>query len=458
MRLIYNGVEIKVLRTLRYGRRAVYDTSGQEQLYTEWDIMVMGAVNPFATSYQGGIGRAPAEAAGVPPILTDVAIRHRLLEHRKQLLILGEDGNEELRCPRDDRGYRLDAKGGPFPRDFDVVEVSGIPKTFLVYYHIQCYVDECRDSGQSAVSSHRWRQRSDVDTDHFAVRVTEGEVVFNVAELDRLGRSIDQYRQDFLHPVPLNFQREHVSVTITEDATRAVYTVVDREKSHVLNPNHPATRIEAYHTEHIGQPSLADVGTKLIRAGMQKGRNLMDLAAGPFGPAAAGLAGALEIAIMAFDTLVAGMPQAYSHMFVRAWGDRNTARRDLGQFAMQLALGRLFDFRLAFLPSVDATLTRDLAGKFVEFQLLINHPPSLVSFGAAFATSLLMDVDNERLDGFAGAFPNAVNPGNGVNPPFPADAGSRGTWAGNILAQLLEAPCTNPAAPFNATFLPRTRH
>ncbi len=456
----YNGIVLELIQTVNDERHDIYSEDTQDYLYTERTLTFMGIYNPAATSYAlvPPLARRAVRRAGV---VTDEAVRHYLSEPRKPLLYLIEDqangaivlnldaalpafrGNISCEVPfkfftDNANAFRTDARGGPYPQGCRVMYQSG-PKTFLVHWSVKVCVNECRNTSASAIQrvilSHRWRQRDDIGREHEHARVTEGTVVFRADELVKLGVVPDQFRQDLLHPIPENYQRFHISVTAESDGVTLHYVCADRERSHNLGLDSPATEIEAYQTDFANIPSFSGNVLK------------------PFGASAplGAVFGVFGVGNM--------LPSYYRSLFVRVWGNRDAARKDLCKLAMGIAAARITPLGLRFLFNREASLTQDLTGKFAEYQLTFRINPSLQSafkrFQGASADQFLNDAaglpETITVDGRP-----AVAIGNGANPRPPRSQGSRGTSPELVLAQMLGAACEVPSAPVNRQIGDRT--
>lgn len=462
MRMDYGPVELQILKINRILREIVWDDSRREAIGVDWTLDVIGIINPRATTYTRVGGGAPTILQGQRAELTDDAIREAMCKPRQTLLVRPV-GREFafLRSPM--AGYTCDLDGGPYPLAFNVLDING-DKTMVVHFRIRTRMPICIDTTTGRhplVLAHRWRQRLDTDVDNYAVRITEGVVNFSMAELVRRNVQMDQFRRDFAHAEPdATWKREHGSVTASEQGNVAWYTVVDRERSHVLNSVQGLTRIEAYHTEHVRRISPMDV---LMKAGVE-------FIGGGFGVGFGGAIGAVgsilkgdikgigNIAdkIMGVNAKLAGyaislIPRATSHMFVRGWGDRQSSRANIGQVVMGVAVGRIASlFQLARLPGIETSFTKDLDGKFAEFQLSLVHPIGPLSVGGAIPVDPAWRADNETvtIGGVEGLLRNdsvtitpASAPAGKRQPRFPRSAGFRGTFAGNLVVSALGDPC-----------------
>src|SRR5262249_32912422 len=128
--LSYDGLPITVNHIFLFKKQAVY--SGPTYTTSRIVLGIEGYYNPSLNSFSSGRpnpvvpllpqGHLPP-VVGVPPYLTDIALRHRLLQPRK-LLLVTIGGITWLRSPLL-ATYITDAANGPTPIDADVVQVHG---------------------------------------------------------------------------------------------------------------------------------------------------------------------------------------------------------------------------------------------------------------------------------------------------------------------------------------------
>lgn len=477
--IIYNGIAMTAVHT-HIERQDIYDSSGQDRLYTKWTIDAVCTYNPRGISYAPGLA-APQFQFGQSPVTTDNAIRDKLSEERKRLLFLVEDaqgnfnivvdpgqpavrGRIELECPFNSfsnptAAREMDARGGPYPKVHEIKNIWG-SRTFRVHWQVECYVNECTTvPPMNVILSHRWRMRDDVDEDQFSVRVIEGEAVFNAAELRRRGARPDQYRQNLIHPVPTNFKRKHISVTAGSDDVTVTYTVVDQEMAFNLGLDSPATRVEAYQTDFRAIPSFAEGGVK-IAAGVIGG------IFNAFGAENKGAAfGALGIKTL--ESLGPLIPHFYRSIFVRCWGRRAGNRFDLTKLAVGIALARRIDLgagggggvNIAVPFSTEEQLTQDLTGQFVEYQIIFRIAPGLggaavaLFGGGSFLRNAAEMSEIIETDGRI-----AINTLDGVNPLPERSRGTRGSAAQLAMAQMLGEACELPEEPTNSGTTDRDFH
>jgi hypothetical protein len=181
MLLQYGCVNLNLLHVRKFSRQAVYE--GPNYAYTKFKIIVQAIYTPGSqqdswpttptydnANYlnvpyvppgsnpraQGGNSRflplvpvgapafslpsgQPSIRSGVPAVVSDVALRHALMQPRQQLSF-SVGGLISVYSPL--RGFNVDAMNGPKPLFCHVVEIQG-SRTFVVEYGIETDVNEC---------------------------------------------------------------------------------------------------------------------------------------------------------------------------------------------------------------------------------------------------------------------------------------------------------------------------
>lgn len=285
MHLSYNGIDLKVVRVLECSRTAEYDPTGQDYLWTRWRVAVEAVYSPQEVeSYTGSKqnqyvtagsvapipfgGTAPAGGSNQPPDpiapvmgqvrsapMTDVALRHRLMQPRGALKLdfasmFGTDPNAPdfppgssgnpievwLESPgRDVTGLPkpCDAANGPIPQECTPT-ILGNGRTFLVRYAIETCVSDCRPSlaGNAAVLSNRWTASVSYDDAYFATRTLTGLVILRPDILHARNLFPDDLRIDLLPPVPVNCKRFVDELTPLPDGISYQYVVRDVEEEY----------------------------------------------------------------------------------------------------------------------------------------------------------------------------------------------------------------------------------
>ncbi len=429
MRITYRGVKLEVIYTLdrvqleiqrcelRAGTSQTTSISVQEStdgttyLYTRWTIDVDTVFNPAANAFLPAADpdgpNAPLPAAdpiglrdGTMPPDTDIALRHRLSQPRGVLILQDDDNRLILRSP-ESQVERSDAYLGPWVEECDVTKIQGL-KTWNIHLRIVTWVNECKNKRTiTPLLAHRWTQFMDVDLDYFATRVTQGEAIFRVDEIVRLGRFPDEYRGDLFHSIPPTFKRGPIHVEAISDGSGVRYSFTDTEQPFDHGTNSPATRIEVYQTHWYAQTGIWQAAANGVGSviGGAPGAYRAGAAAGTTGTIASGsgIAAVGGLAAMsAGGAVVATIPQYSYHVMVRAWGDRNSNRAVIGDMAFAIALARVGPVNTRFASEVIAT--HEVTGKFVEVQ--ITHKTGLEE-GARSVVTIGQQIGAAVVDGFS---------------------------------------------------------
>jgi hypothetical protein len=182
------------------------------------------------------LGRARS-GKGFGPIVTDVALRDRLMTPRKPLRIYGPDwsGIEEfdlVSIPRE--GEACDAIGGPFSLQCDIVSQS--PMGFAVYLQYKFAVLPCADAAHRLVLSHRYDAAEVGAENGYGGRKIAGEIVFNGAMVHTHHITPDAFRAQFFLPIPLGHERHIEYVEAKGDGLTIAYAYTDFDKSVTFDP------------------------------------------------------------------------------------------------------------------------------------------------------------------------------------------------------------------------------
>ena len=505
----YGPCWLNVIKVNSYKRAAVYN--GPDYLYTRHVISVRAVFNPavqheFLRGDKITYGRTdigltspriirdpvvgPLESEFNPPsggtlrpdrpaAVTAEAIKHALLQPRL-VLTWTIQGQQILHAPLP--GYATDSTNGPKPIDCDVVELhSG--KTWLVDYVIQADISECPRFTQkpSPVLSNQWEMFHDLDQDFYTVRVIRGKVIFDAAVVRGLVLAAtdairpDDLRPLFLFPVPANMKRDKVRVHLEQDGVTLNYEVVDKETS--LNISSAfVTRVEAVHTVQntlpdlsVGMPSIPGlkVGVSLGSLGSLQHQHALargGLHIGTWGLSKLGLPSWItDVTSSVFGAgQLVSLALSTHKIAVRAWGTRDSSRRDLQDFCRDLIRTRITPVRVAVGFPVDYKVAHDVAGTFVEVAAAYLAGPLLPGPSGTVSTSVLG----------GNVFPAANDTGNllvkdssrqTLRPPY--DNVGRGTYLEALVAAALTKPCdkamnltpANPKAAPSAPALPTTK-
>jgi hypothetical protein len=198
-------------------------------------------------------GRAPVprafERAGPE---TDAELRGRLWVPRQKLILWAYDRQTGLpirwlESPRP--GFDTDAANGPIPLSVDIVSASGEPNSVAVHFQVETRMSPCPTGSDRLVLSHRWEMTHGYDQDYYLTRSITGQIIFNGALLYRSEpRRVfrpDFVRAQFLHPIPLGFQRRVPQITQSSDGLTIHYVITDTDPTICFSPgDSAATRIE----------------------------------------------------------------------------------------------------------------------------------------------------------------------------------------------------------------------
>jgi len=240
-RVIYNNVEISLVKTNMFSREPIFSDDGVDYLYTHFVLDVSGIVNPNAGSYGFDEFNQLVPIAGSSTVFSDVKLRHLLLQPRRQLVyMISNQFMLVSPLPRpDNKGYLLqDAKNGPIPQVYSITRVDG-DKTFHVNFRVETFLNECQINSQTdvrALISNRFEQSDYLDSDNgwLTVRTTSGRATLRTDILSYLSKNPDEFRRQVLPPVAYGMQRTSVQVSVPSDATSLSYQVTDREKYYDL--------------------------------------------------------------------------------------------------------------------------------------------------------------------------------------------------------------------------------
>lgn len=456
----YNGVDIEIRKTRIIARDFINSEDGSTYLYTRWTFDILGVVNPKALSYDSG----GAKIDGIPATDTDWNIRQRLRTHRRKLVYSVGD---TILLTSPVLPATVDANNGPIVEKCDIVEFGG-EKTIMWNFRVVTFVNDCASirsgSGDKAsiaslttfnpVISHRWRRFDDIDQDHYSCLVTEGSVVFDTALLNRIGTVPDQYRGEFLHPIPFSFKRESIHVAPDSDGTTLYYRVTDRQMPYNIETNGWVTRAECYHTR--GWARTGAIETALRAAHGVVGAAL-DLRLGSAASAGMG-------------AILGQVPRHHSHCISRVWGNRFANARHILYTAIGIVLHRMNwggeGDTTEFVASIDPlgrwaeasmTVTSGINRLFTELtataprgiesvanDLLSPTEDIVFSWVPLFTDGVFLPAGDNVA--FSASKHNTVGTTYRNHPP--ESRNSRGTWPGVLLHQILaSAPCEKPAKP-----------
>lgn len=149
-----------------------------------------------------------------------------------------------------------DAANGPLPLAANIIEPSGEAGVFGVFFQISTCVVPTEPEAEQAVLSHRWETTHGHDDNYYLTRTIRGQVVFNGGLLRAAQVNPDWLRNQFIHPIPLGFQRSLPELTETSDRLGIQYTIVDTNPTVVFDPGSSgATQMSIVETVNYLQPN-----------------------------------------------------------------------------------------------------------------------------------------------------------------------------------------------------------
>jgi hypothetical protein len=375
MRLIYQGIELRLLRTTELDWRAVLDQSGLDY---EYQLVTFGCTfiwNSKATAsgrnligldsiadaplagLAAGNQRLPVPGQG-PPANADrfgvslKNLREKLSQNQGSLkiyaaqdLVFDVPGQDQTRQAH--ASYPCDPSGGPRVLDCRIIEVFG-DKSAVGVFRVQFAVTTL----PKILLSHRWTATQTIDNFGFTARHIEGVGVLNLALLsvtplgsvvDRNNQDVtsvipDQFRQVFAHPRPAGFDRKSVRVYISEDAQEVRYSIEDVERNLNVGVDSPIARFECTATSNM------DFSAKTAKQSIGSWIGLGKTAAGYLNPWnwITGSGPSLgDVASKAWGSLI---PDMSVQVMARVYG-RATARNAmqlLTEISIQAALDRCY--------------------------------------------------------------------------------------------------------------------
>jgi hypothetical protein len=266
MMLRYGNLSFEMERIYRWDHRAVFDETGQDFLYDHIVIGCQCVLNPLATRSNAVTGKAlGAGGAGEPGMTSLRDLRTYMMQPRLPLSVtIGRD--EILASPTKVPGVGplvCDAKGGPQPLAFNVVQFFGVGRTLLCNFEIETWINDFKGEGSPAILSNRWRVTHDIDELNYTTRTVAGRVVFRKDFISTPGfRGIsypDDFRARFNHPIPSGCKRDSVHVQQSADGTSVDYTFVDREQTLNLGRTNPVLKIKGTLTNGYSYQSITEL-------------------------------------------------------------------------------------------------------------------------------------------------------------------------------------------------------
>lgn len=207
---------------------------------------------------------------------TDVELSHWLTRPRQKLILWAYDKQTGrrvrwLESPRP--GMKVDVNGGPFPISHDVVNASGEPNTVAVHFQVTTRVSPCPIGSDRLVIAHQWQMTHAPDENGYLSRVIEGEVVFHMGVMSVISARPDLIMNQFIHPIPLGFQRKPPTVTLSPRGDTVKYTIIDVDPTIIFSPGDSgAASIQIMERHELQVPyaqSAKDPGRQVVKAWWQ---------------------------------------------------------------------------------------------------------------------------------------------------------------------------------------------
>ena len=222
------------------------------------------------TMEQDGAGGQPANQMRSGPE-TDAELRYHLMTPRGKFILWAYDRQtgkqfKWVESPRP--GFEVDAANGPHPLACDVVNASGEPHSISVHYQIKTAQTPCPVGSDRFVLSHRWEMSHVHDENYYLTRVIEGEIVFHAGVKHVIGLHPDMLRNQFLHPIPLGFQRHAPRIVQSSDGLTIRYVITDTDPTITFSPgDSSATRIEIAERHGLTKSKASSVSDRVMGGG-----------------------------------------------------------------------------------------------------------------------------------------------------------------------------------------------
>ncbi len=399
--LIYNGINLFIVKTNMFSQRAIYTPDNVDYLYTEFTLDVNCLFNPSATSYLGT--NPPTFDPGIVPSYTNATIRHFLLQPRAPLEFIGLSRLADV-IASPQPGYPTDVNNGPMPISCDVFRLDG-DKTFHVHYVIKTWLIECPVPISNPIISNRWSQSAYINTSRYLVRKTVGQAFFRTDILNVELFFADYFRSAIINAIPPKpgLFRDDVKFVVNSQGNAIHYEITDIERPYNLGDTIQnqtyITKVDGY----FSQGTMSDDP----KSGPANGCSLIE-------------------------------------MKVQLWGTFEANNWTLCQMAIiiinaQIPLEDIGPVGRVMIRGVN--LTQSLSDNYVEVtmsvQTYLNDPQ--IPKGVPFNTKYLRLVKPVS---------RALDPGDtGDNPGLQNDVGSRGSEAMILLSAALTEACSPQGFP-----------
>lgn len=458
-RLVYgtgvNAVDLwPWVRTMGYSIETVRDRmAGLDEMYHRITIEVEGIINPFAFStnmvQRFGGARQPlveGDRAGIA-----LANLRTLLQRDRQRLVFQVGNDNAIISPLTDPATGLplssDCDGGPKAGKFITLQVIGdksIP--------FRWSVSTTFNSGTRFLLSNRWTQSAQIDTHGYTTKTTSGRAEFRLDYLNRIGLSPDMWRRFLVVPCPSDMRRTAVRVVAQADGAAVQYDVTDREYTYPTGNG--ITLIEGNATVGVEYP-VRSVKTAMERAGRAARDAAMSVGAGPMGLLGWLFREAQNAPANIWANLV---PDPKANAICRVHAQKGTDMGSMARVAIRIILDNLGGPDRIFSPGFNAVfddLSKFPVSMYVTKGLGSEDHPWVECRGEF----LLLNLNMLRTICRPGAWPNemlnlkyptaaeltAQGLGGLAGPPtrLPLSNNTRGTWIGDIVAQVLKDGMTD---------------
>ena len=393
--LIYNGVSLQLVKTNSVVREPRLSDDRVEYMWTDFTIDVNCIYNPEATSYAIGGSGVPVATPGWLPEVTDVAIRHFLLQPRRPFYY-AEAGIPIVNIQALVGGSALDSDNGPTPLNVTVTRF-GSSRTFFVRFIIKTSFREC-PSGTiaSAIASSRYIRSESIDGQYRSTMTTIGKTYFHANILALLQMNADAFR-GYIIPNPMtNYKRSSTSVSVASNGIIMEWITVDVNQFIDLgSPLLPGT---------AGSFGITDMDMEYTTATIPTG-----------------------------ELGISGIRGAFATVNAMAVGSQTANTFTMLQFLLRCALSKLGTIALTGLPT-NLSMTENIFKNSINISLTFNTlPPSGQPDGMEVA-----------IRGFVG-IPLATFPGvGGINPQPPFSNATRGMDAYTLAVNAFATACYTP--------------
>lgn len=397
----YRGVEFNVVRTLSNNRTRVSDAAGN---YLYHHVDYVGEVNfqPAMVSYVTDLNGNPVAVPGNLPGKTDLALLSWLMQPRGLLKMTG-GGSVILETPAispiDKLRMPCDCTNGPFCELVGTPVMVGL-RHWVVQLHFTADVRDVTEPGEkefksgfdaaaytneNAVLSNLWVGTEDVDFQHRSVRRFAGRAILRADVMrhasvgnnsfGRLGINANSFRDLYIFPCPNHYQRQNVSVEISDDGCTCNWSFEDVMRGYDLGLNSPILDIECFRTFYMKQGSAAKIAFDTLRG------TLVEASTGLTGAVSA----ATNIAQRGLLSAIDNIPKYYQQCRCDLTADRNANLGDLSRIALGVVLNQSGISTLAQMLTGTSELVfrQDIADKVYTSAELTVHWTDEANFALA---------------------------------------------------------------------------